>query len=162
MNASILSLAQKVVTQLKEQHLFITTVESCTGGGIANGLTNISGASEIITGARVVYSAEEKQAIGIPPNLTTPATIYSTETAIAMARAGLHQAIRADVAVGVTGQLSFPDPHQKNRAYLAVIFGEKIQTEEVNFSKNLQRWEAKDLLIEKALSLILQTIPEEI
>ena len=39
---------QKVVERLKELNLHIATMESCTGGGVANAITNIPGASEVL------------------------------------------------------------------------------------------------------------------
>ena len=38
----------EIVRSLKEKHKTISTMESCTGGGIANAITNIEGASEIL------------------------------------------------------------------------------------------------------------------
>ena len=43
MNASI----QEVVYKLIELNKTISTMESCTGGGVANSITNVPGASEI-------------------------------------------------------------------------------------------------------------------
>lgn len=153
-----LKLAEQVVEGLKEKGLFITTVESCTGGGLANCITNIPGASDVMMGARVAYSAEEKIALGVPEDLTNDNMVYSKETAVAMAQSGIVNSIRADVSVGITGQLSFPDPDLGNRVHIAVVGSTKTMNAEVTFPAEYERWKAKDDVIKKALQMILELI----
>ena len=38
----------EVVRILTEKHKTIATMESCTGGGVVNAITNIEGASEVL------------------------------------------------------------------------------------------------------------------
>ena len=38
----------KIVKMLKEKNKYVSTMESCTGGGLVNAITNIPGASEIL------------------------------------------------------------------------------------------------------------------
>ncbi|MCF7848903.1 MAG: CinA family protein [Kiritimatiellales bacterium] len=156
--AELLKLAEQVVGTLKAKGLFITAVESCTGGGLANCITNIPGASDVMLGARVAYSSEEKIALGVPEHLTLDETIYSMETAVAMAKAGVAAACRSDVGVGITGQLSFPDPCQENRVYIAVVFGDVTVTDVAEFPVEYERWKAKEDVIEKVLHLVLGII----
>ena len=47
---------EEVVKKLIEKKMTIATMESCTGGGIANEITNISGASAILKESYVTYS----------------------------------------------------------------------------------------------------------
>ncbi len=152
--------AKKVVETLREKGLFITAMESCTGGGLANCITNVSGASDVMLGARIAYSSEEKIAMGIPKELTRDGTVYSEKTAVAMAQAGMETAVRADLAVGITGHLSFPDPDQKNRAYIAVVWGHKTRCVTVSFPAECERWKAKEAVIEKALQLVSEMVDE--
>ena len=156
--SELLKLAEQVVEGLKEKGLFITTVESCTGGGLANCITNIPDASRVMLGARVTYSAEEKRALGVPENLTNDNAVYSKETAVAMAQAGIDQSIRADVSVGITGQLSFPDPDLGNRVYIAVVGDHKTIHAEVTFPAEYERWKAKEDVIKKALQMVLELV----
>ena len=150
--------AAKVVERLKAKGLFITTVESCTGGGVANAVTDIPGASEVIAGARVVYSGAEKTALGIPADRVAGDAVYSAETALAMARAGLAVATRADIGVGITGHISFPDPEHKNGVYIAVVFGDATRSAKVGFPAQRERWKVKEDVIEKALQLVLEIL----
>ncbi len=152
------NLARQVVKELKEEGLFITTVESCTGGGVSNCITNVEGASEVFKGGWVAYSAEEKIAVGVPEELTVGEAVYSEGTAVAMARAGIGKAFRADVGVGITGRLSSPDPDRKNRVFIAVVFGGSTKSAEVIFPSEYERWKAKDNVIRKSLQLVLDVV----
>ena len=151
----LLKLAEQVVERLKGKGLFITTVESCTGGGLSNCITNVEGASDVLKRAWVAYSNKAKFDLGVPPEVVDTYSVYSSETAAAMARAGAREA-EADIAVGITGQLSFPDPDLGNRVYIAVVFGHSLQSAEVVFPAKYARREAKEKVIEEALKMVLE------
>ena len=51
---------ENIVNKLIETEKTISTMESCTGGYIANCITNIPGASEILKFSAVTYSNEFK------------------------------------------------------------------------------------------------------
>ena len=51
---------QEVIELLKKKGLTISTMESCTGGGVVNALTNVPGASEVLQFSAVTYSNEYK------------------------------------------------------------------------------------------------------
>ncbi len=156
--AGALRTAVRVVERLRERRLFITTVESCTGGGVANAITNVPGASAVFAGARVVYSSAEKIALGVPEELTGEGSIYSEETAIAMARVGIAKASRADIGVGITGHISFPDPEHRNGVYIAVVFGTATTSAKVEFPARRKRWRVKRDVIEKTLRMVLELL----
>ena len=50
----------KLVVKLTKNKKTIATMESCTGGGVANIITNIPGASEVLKFSAVTYSNEYK------------------------------------------------------------------------------------------------------
>ena len=56
----------KIVKMLKEKNKYVSTMESCTGGGLVNAITNIPGASEILKFSAVTYSNEFKIKMGVP------------------------------------------------------------------------------------------------
>jgi nicotinamide-nucleotide amidase len=169
---SLEALAEQVVKTLQQNHLHITTVESCTGGGLANWITNISGASEVMSGARVTYCNDEKIRLGVPGQLIEEYSVYSVETAAAMADAGLKSAFKADIAVGITGSITRVDPandsHSKpGEVYIAVKFIDKraghkgketLKAEKFIFPGPAQRWEVKDKAIAAALEMVLRVI----
>jgi PncC family amidohydrolase len=147
-------IARRVVEELTERRLFITTVESCTGGGIANCITNIPGASKVMHGAWVTYSCEEKVALGVPPERATPETVYSLETAVAMATAGIEKAFKAQVGVGVTGRIE----EEHRGVCIAVVLGEKTLTQKIDLPAQLDRPAAKAVIIEAALRMVLEIL----
>lgn len=100
---------EKIVNNLIENELTISTMESCTGGGIANEITNISGASSIIKESFVTYCNEAKIKHGVPAIIIEQFTVYSPEVAIAMAKAVKEQT-GSNIGIGVTGQLGRIDP----------------------------------------------------
>ncbi len=160
-----LELATQVVNRLRQAKLFITTVESCTGGGLANAITNISGASEVIKGAFVTYSNEQKIALGVPREVIDEHTVYSLQTAEAMAQIGLAAAVSADVAVGITGSISRADPNNPNSVpgiiYTAVKYKDRTDSQVFNFMEG-ERWEIKDKAIGEALKMVLSILdPQE-
>ena len=59
-------LVEQTMDQLKERRHAITTVESCTGGMLANLLTNVGGAAEVYWGSVVTYDGSLKSDWGVP------------------------------------------------------------------------------------------------
>ncbi len=81
----------------------IATAESCTGGNVANFLTNVAGASEIFVGGIVAYSAQIKASkLGVPAEVFEKFGVVSEECARKMA-AGAREFFGADFAVSTTG-----------------------------------------------------------
>ena len=61
-------------------------MESCTGGGVANAITNCEGASEILKFSAVTYSNEYKIKMGVSSEVIDKYTVYSMETADEMSK----------------------------------------------------------------------------
>jgi PncC family amidohydrolase len=78
---------QKLTETLREKNISITTMESCTSGQIASLITDTEGASGIMKGAFVTYSNEAKIMQGVPEEIIDKYSVYSKETACAMADA---------------------------------------------------------------------------
>ena len=98
-----------VLDKLKEKKLKISFMESCTGGGCANALTNISGASKVLEYSAVTYSNEYKIKMGVKKEIIDQFSVYSKEVAREMAlKISLFS--NSDLGVGVTGQLKKIDP----------------------------------------------------
>ncbi len=156
-----LELSERVVSGLRGKGLYITTIESCTGGGLAYSITNTPGASEVMKDSFVTYSNEAKIALGVPAEIIDKYTVYSQETAQAMAAAGLKKSIRADVAVGITGSISRADPANENSVpgviYFAVKYGDNVVSKELNISAD-RRFDVQEKIIEEALLTVLEVI----
>lgn len=100
---------EETVKLLIDRGETIATMESCTGGGICNAITNVPGASGIIKFSAVTYSNEYKIKMGVSKEIIDAYTVYSKETAIAMARA-ISTFANADYGVGITGRFGAIDP----------------------------------------------------
>ena len=97
------ALEYTVVRVLRERGLHAATAESCTGGMIAERLTNVPGASEVFDYGFVTYSEEAKQKLlGVDAALIARWNVVSGPVAVGMAF-GAAQASGAELAVGITG-----------------------------------------------------------
>ena len=76
---------EEIIRLLKEKGLYISTMESCTGGGLVNALTNIEGSSEVLKYSAVTYSNEFKIKMGVSSEVIDKYSVYSIETANEMA-----------------------------------------------------------------------------
>ncbi|NVP23654.1 CinA family protein [Treponema phagedenis] len=100
--------AEKVFKALKRQNKMLITAESLTGGLIAEKITEISGASDVLWGAFVVYNPEAKQKLlGISSSFLKTYGIVSEETAKKMAENALKKIgdcnKKLAYAIGITG-----------------------------------------------------------
>lgn len=102
-NQEITILATQLGAALKGRGLTLATAESCTGGGIAEAVTRISGSSAWFDCAFVSYSYEAKTAmLGVHRDTLLDCGAVSEETAREMADGAIARS-RAQVAVAVTG-----------------------------------------------------------
>lgn len=114
---------QDIVNKLIKEHKSISTMESCTGGYIANAITNIPGASAIFKFGAVTYSNEYKIKMGVDKNIIDKYTVYSLETADEMSKK-ISMFTGSDYGIGVTGQINRIDPNNivdnDNQIYVSV------------------------------------------
>jgi PncC family amidohydrolase len=88
---------------LCDKGLKLATAESCTGGLIADRITNVPGSSEYFRGGIVAYAYEAKVALlGVSWDTLRMYGAVSKETVIEMAR-GARVAFGADIAISVSG-----------------------------------------------------------
>jgi nicotinamide-nucleotide amidase len=96
-------LEQVVIRLLTEKQKKIALAESCTGGFIANRLTNVPGASAALMAGLVTYSNEAKQKfLGVKPETLAAHGAVSEATAREMAE-GARVQTGTDYAIAVTG-----------------------------------------------------------
>ena len=97
------ALEYTVVRALREHGLHAATAESCTGGMVAERLTNVPGSSEVFGFGFVTYAeAAKQQLLGVPAELIERYNVVSGPVAAAMAY-GAARASGAELAVGITG-----------------------------------------------------------
>ena len=100
---------RRLTKLLIDRKYTITTMESATSGQIASLITDTEGSSAVLKGAFITYSNEAKILQGVPAETIEKYTVYSRETAEAMAAACM-KAYNAQIGIGVTGTMGNVDP----------------------------------------------------
>lgn len=96
-------LEQVVVRLLAERHRWLALAESCTGGFIANRITNVPGASAVLWGGGVTYANDAKmKLVGVSEETLREHGAVSEATAREMAE-GVRRISKSDYAIAVTG-----------------------------------------------------------
>jgi len=92
-----------IVGELQRRGLTLATAESCTGGLLADRITDVPGASDVFHEGFVTYSNSAKiQILGVPADLIESHGAVSPEVARAMAE-GAQKRAQADFALSLTG-----------------------------------------------------------
>lgn len=151
------NLNEKIVKILKEKNKTISFMESCTGGFLANSITNIAGASNILKVSLVTYSNEYKIKFGVAENTLNKYTVYSIETAKEMAY-NVSKFANADFGVGVTGELA-NNIKEKNIVYYSIF--DKNSNKYVNGKINVEP-DDRNKMKEKIANEIMQYISNSI
>ncbi|WP_062312924.1 CinA family protein [Demequina rhizosphaerae] len=103
-------LPDEVVARLRELGVTVATAESITGGAVCSALVSVPGASAVVRGGIVAYTADMKaRLLGVDPEVIREAGLVSDDVAEAMAR-GVRDATGATLGVGTTG-VAGPEPH---------------------------------------------------
>lgn len=98
-----MSLELRIGNIFNEKRLNLALAESCTGGLIANRITDVAGSSAYFLGGVVAYSYEAKAALlGVSWDTLNTHGAVSRETVIEMAL-GARRIFNADIAVSVSG-----------------------------------------------------------
>jgi PncC family amidohydrolase len=88
---------------LRQRGLWLATAESCTGGLVADRITDVPGSSDYFAGGVVAYSnAVKVSLLQVSPETLRLHGAVSRETVIEMAR-GIRLALAADIGVSVSG-----------------------------------------------------------
>ncbi|MDQ7798655.1 MAG: competence/damage-inducible protein A [Candidatus Edwardsbacteria bacterium] len=97
------TMEQAVGLLLKEKKLTLTTAESCSGGLIADRITDISGSSDYFLGSVIAYSNVLKgKMLGVKSQTLRLHGAVSRETALEMA-SGVRGRLGSDLGLAVTG-----------------------------------------------------------
>ena len=102
------SAEESIASLLLEKGLTVATMESCTGGLLANILTNVNGSSAYFKGGIISYTNELKVDSGVPAELIENYGVVSEQVAEFMARA-VRERLGSDLGVGITG-VAGPEP----------------------------------------------------
>ena len=100
--------AKIIIDRLDKNGKYISTMESCTGGGVVNTLTSIEGASNVLKFSAVTYSNEYKIKMGVDKRVIDKYSVYSSEVSVEMAKA-ITLFANSDYGIGITGKLNRVD-----------------------------------------------------
>ena len=96
-------LARRLGTICKKKKIVVATAESCTGGGVAEACTRISGSAKWFERGFVTYTnIAKREMLGVNEDTLKAHGAVSEEVAIEMARGALEHSY-ADVSVAITG-----------------------------------------------------------
>ena len=104
---------KKIVREFTKLKYTISTMESCTGGGVSNAITNCPGASDIFAFSAVTYSNSFKIKMGVDSDIINKYSVYSRECARSMSKA-ISDYSNSTYGVGITGKMNRID---KNNLY---------------------------------------------
>lgn len=129
-----------IIEKLIKLNKTISTMESCTGGGVVNAITNIPGASEVLKFSAVTYSNEFKIKMGVASDVIEKYTVYNIETAMEMSK-NISLFTNSSYGIGITGKLNRQDKNNKfgssNKVYISI------------YDKELNKFYNFDILVTK-------------
>lgn len=144
-----------LLDQCTQKAWTIATAESCTGGSIANRITNVPGSSAVFLTGEVTYANEAKERLGVPNDLIVRHGAVSEEVAGAMAAAVRTKAGSTFglATTGIAGPGGATDTKPLGTVFIAcagpdgkiVVEKQQFQTDRLSF-KNLATQAALNLL----------------
>ena len=153
---------KRIIEKLIETNKTISTMESCTGGGIANEITNIEGVSDAFKFSAVTYSNEYKIKMGVAREIIDKYSVYSMETAKEMSK-NISLFTNSNYGVGITGKLNRVDkdnPYGKDNVVFVSVY-DKDNDKYYNFSKEVKKESRalnKEIIIEEITKQIKEIL----
>ena len=154
---------KEIIEILSKNNETIATMESCTGGGVANAITNIEGASNVLKFSAVTYSNEYKIKMGVDSKVIDKYSVYSIETAHEMAK-NISDFANSTYGIGITGKLNRADEANNFGADNEVFISIYHDGEYVDFSLKVDkksRKENKDLVIDAIIDELGRVVNEK-
>ena len=153
------TLQSVLVDKLKETGMTVSFAESCTGGMMAQKITDVPGASEIFQSGWVVYHALSKsKELGVDPEIISKYGEISVEVATAMADCARLKS-GSDFALSSTGWAG-PDGgdeiHGVGTIFVALSAEKGTIVKELKFGKNRTR--NREMASDAAFMLLIKEI----
>ena len=147
-----------IVKLLIKNNKTISIMESCTGGGVANTITNIEGSSEVFKFGAVTYSNEYKIKMGVSKDIIDKYSVYSMETANEMSK-NISLFTNSNYGIGITGKLNRIDkynPYGKdNIVYISIYDSDNDKYyNSIVEATCIDRRENKELIINKIIMMM--------
>ena len=149
------TLERVLVELLTRKKQTLATAESCTGGLLANRITNVPGSSNVLLAGYVCYANEAKTDIlGVDPKLIEQHGAVSEEVARAMAE-GARKRARSTSALSTTG-IAGPDGGSKEKpvgtVYVALASEKEIKVRKLFFPSDRETF--KQLVAQVAFEML--------
>ena len=144
---------------LSERKLTLAIAESCTGGLIADRITNVSGSSEYFERGIITYSNKSKvDALGVPSELINQHGAVSKEVAEVMAL-GIRTRSNTDIGISTTG-IAGPTggSPEKPIGLVWIGYSDKNETIALQFNFGGERRIIKERAAQAALELVRRKI----
>lgn len=147
---------EEIIKKLTEDSLTIATMESCTGGAVANAITNVEGASLVFKYGAVTYSNEYKVKMGVDSKVIDKFSVYSMETAEEMSK-NITQFTNADIGVGITGKINREDVNNNfgdnNKIFISIFYkkNNKFFNCSLEADSKLNREENKKIIVNRII-----------
>lgn len=153
--AEDIPLEEIVARAMKEHRLTLGLAESCTGGYVANRITNVAGSSSFFKGSIVSYANEVKENILLVPKSTLETVgAVSKETVIQMAEQA-RKVLNVDIALSISGILG-PGGATPEKpvglVWMAIASKDKTEYKEFHFFYDRPR--NKEMAANAALNMI--------
>ena len=149
-----------VVKLLRQRKATLATAESCTGGLIANCITNVPGASEVFLAGYVTYANNAKSGVlNVDPKLIEKHGAVSEPVARAMAEGALSRSASTYgvATTGIAGPNGGSDEKPVGTVYIALASAES-ETIAKKFFFPTDRETFKQLAAQTALDLLRRTV----
>lgn len=152
---------QVVGEALRRKGLTIAVAESCTGGLLADTITDVPGSSDYFLGGIIVYDNKIKKELGgVKEETLKKFGAVSKETAIELAQ-GARKHFHADLAVATTG-IAGPGGGTEKKpvglVYTGIAAPKIMEVEEHRFFGN--RLMIKEQAVMATLDLVRRTLPK--
>lgn len=154
---------KEIIEKLTKLNYTISTMESCTGGGVANAITNIEGASEVLKFSAVTYSNEFKIKMGVSSDIIDKYSVYSIETAREMAL-NISKFTNSNIGIGITGKLNRADQNNNygkdNEVFISIYSNNKYYDYSINVDKKTRK-DNKEVVISLIIEKLGEILAEE-
>ncbi len=143
---------------LIERRVTLSTAESCTGGMIADMITEVGGASRFFIGSVIAYHEDVKiKLLGVKEKTIKNHGVVSKETALEMAE-GVRELLKTDVGISTTGNLGPEALEGKDvgLVYIGLSFCDENFVEEIHLTG--LRQENKIMAATKAIEFLIKKL----
>ena len=156
------ALEDLVVHTLIAQGKTLAAAESCTGGLLANKITNVPGASEVFLAGYVTYADEAKtHTLGVPADLIAQHGAVSSQVAQAMAEGALREsgATFALATTGIAGPGGGTPEKPVGTVFIALAIRDAV-TQVVKHAYPTDRETFKNLTVQAALDMLRKVLSQ--